>query len=568
MMAKKPISLFVLAAFLLFNASCLVPGRPVGFQKTVKEDPVNVNRTDIDLRIVNVVTKSGKDISFREKAPGRFLRDGSAVVGVTPQEVTVLKPDVKVFTRNKSGKIGKIETADGRVYKVRSGIEDAEKVVFIAEAPITIPFEDIQQVWIRKADVTANVVVAVLAVGATVALAFALAHSLSHIEAPPAWESCPFIYSFNGEEYVLDAEPYGMAVSEGLKRTDWVELSNLRIIDGRYRVLLANELNETQYTDELKLTVVDHPKGVAVAPDIAGKMHTYLHPVSPTRAFDQKGRDILTFVAATDRVFWVSRLEEKSPEDGDMRDELVFEFPKPAGAKLAKLRANAWTTQWGSLSAGRFLRLFGSSLPERYADVDRLGPTYRRFVSWMANEELYTMKVWVETPSGWQARGMIFGGAPVIAKDKTYLLDVGDIPGDVLRVKLRPPVNFWMLNSLAVEYGEDLPVDVTELAVAGAVDPLRRNVKEVLAATDGSYLTSATKGERTELLFAAPPLKAGRERTVFAKTSGYYRINVPARGEPQTELIERVLGEPGFAARYSFREYLKWEAGLRAQAAR
>jgi hypothetical protein len=38
-------------------------------------------------------------------------------------------------------------------------------------------------------------------------------------------------------------------------------------------------------------------------------------------------------------------------------------------------------------------------------------------------------------------------------------------------------------------------------------------------------------------------------------------------GEPNTGLVERVLGEPGFAARYSFREYLKWEAGVRANQA-
>ena len=79
-------------------------------------------------------------------------------------------------------------------------------------------------------------------------------------------------------------------------------------------------------------------------------------------------------MAANDLVFWVSRLEEKSPDNTDMRDELVMEFPKPAGAKKAKLLANAWTTCW-LLSAGKFMALFGSSLPERYADVDRFGPT-------------------------------------------------------------------------------------------------------------------------------------------------------------------------------------------------
>jgi hypothetical protein len=79
---------------------------------------------------------------------------------------------------------------------------------------------------------------------------------------------------------------------------------------------------------------------------------------------------------------------------------------------------------------------------------------------------------------------------------------------------------------------------------------------------------SPNRGERTELVFAAPPLKEGLARTMFIKASGYYRAHLDATGEPRLELAERILTEPGFAARYSFREYLKWEAGVRAEAER
>jgi hypothetical protein len=563
MTVRKFVAVFVLGAFCLFSWSC----GGFGVKKTVKNDVAAVDRNNTDLRIVNVITKSGKNIVFKEKEPARFLPDGSAVVGITLQDLELAKADIKTLQKDKKGKIERIETNDGRAFIVVSATEDAERVLFSANAPIRIPSADIQQVWIRKTDVGMTVLISVVIVAAGIALMAILVHSLDKgiEESTPFWESCPFVYSYNGEEYVLDAEPYGMAISEGLQRTDWVEMSNLRDVGGKYRVLLANELDETQYTDELKLVVVDHAAGVKIAPDVAGRMHTFERPLPPLKAVDREGRDILPFVAENDRVFWVSRLEGKSPDDAEMRDELVMEFAKPAAAKKAKLLANVWTTQWGSLSTGKFLGLFGSSLPEQYADVDRFGPTYGRLMSFMSNEELYTLKVWVETPSGWKARGMIIGGAPVIAKDKAYLLDVSDVPGEVLRIKLRPPVNFWMVNSLAVDYGEDSPVRVTELAAETAVDQAGRDVRGELAGTDRSYLASPDRGERTDLVFPAPPARGGLDRTVFVKASGFYNIHVDARGEPQTALIDRVLGEPGFAARYSFREYLEWEAGLRAR---
>ena len=562
---KKLLSVFVLAAFVLFDSACLTPRGTRGVKKTVKKDVTEVDRRNTKLQIVNVVTKEGRNVPFETGTPARFLVDGSAVEGITTQEFALEKTDVKSTRRAKNGRILSIDTVDGRTYKVISATEETDRVLFRANAPILIPYADIQQVWIRKANVAGTVIIAAVVVGGAVALTAIVAHWLKNIDLGPEWESCPFVYSYNGEEYVLDAEPYGMAITEGLKRMDWVEMSGLRDVGGKYRILLANELDETQYTDELKLVAVDHAAGLRVAPDIAGRMHTFARPIAPRKAFDGKGRDILPFVAGNDPVFWVSRLEEKSADDAVMRDELVFEFPKPAGAKRAKLLANVWTTQWASQSARLFLELYGSSLPEAYADVDRHGPTYGKVLKWMSNEEIATMKVWVETPSGWKTRGMIYGGAPVITKDKAYLLDIGDVPGETLRIKLRPPVNCWMVNSLAVDYGEDETVEAAEIAAEKAVDPAGRDVRESLAATDNSYLEASSRGERMELVFPAPPKKPGLERTVFVKASGYYKIRIDPQGEPKTELITRVLGEPDFAARYTFREYLKWEAGLRAE---
>ena len=557
-MAKKFVALFLLAAFGLFNVSCV---------STVVKSAPEIDRTNAKARIVSVVKTDGSILKFPKNEPGRILLSSDSVVGRTDQLREFAEDDIKRIYRDEKGNILEIETNDGQVFKILSSKKSEDGTLLCAAyGPVTIPFSEIQQVWIRKVDsrrMILNGVKLVAGVAVIAGLSYLTMWALLKDE-----ESCPFVYSWNGEEYVLDAEPYGAAISEGLKRTDWVELSALRESAGEYRALLANELDETQYTDELKLVAVDHAPGVTVAPDLAGGFHTFSAPLPPASAVDQTGRDVLTFVAKNDEAFWLSDLAGRDPDgDGEFRDELVFEFPKPAGAKRAKLLANVWTTSWGSRAPGMFLEHYGTSLSEKYAEVDGRGPMYTRLVNWMLTEELATLKVWVETPAGWKARSMIMGGAPVITKDKAYVLDVADIPGETLRVKLRPPVNFWMVNSLAADYGEESAVHVTELAAVKAVDHTGRDVRAELASTDRSYLVSPNRGERTELVFAAPPLKEGLARTVFVKASGYYKVHVDATGEPRLDLAERILTEPGFAARYSFREYLKWEAGVRAEMA-
>ncbi len=566
MMGNKIIAVIAGAAFCLFEFSCASSwvGARNATGKIQKKDPSEIEVHGKKPAVISVVKKDGKVIDFGKKNPGWIDPATDSVVGKSLQEFDIDKDNIKVVGRDEKGNLIRIQTADGREFAVISSTEVEEKVHFSATAPITIPLSEVQQVWIAKESggpSTVGIILAVLGVAAVVAVIGMIA-ALNKLE---NMESCPFIYSWDGEEYVLDAEPFGAAASEGLKRTDWAEMTNLREADGKYRVRLANEQDETQYMDELKLVVVDHSPGIIVAPDLAGRVHTFSDPQPPIAAVDQAGRDILAFVAKNDPSFWLSPLEDRGPDgDGDFRDELTFEFPKPEGAKRAKLLTNLWTTQWGALSTRKFLELFGSSLPEQYEDIDRHGPTYFRLMNWIASEELFALKVWVETPGGWKVRGMITEGSPAITKDKAYVLDVSDAPGDVLRIKLRPPVNFWMVNYLGVDYGEDQPVHITEIAAESAVDHTGRDVRAELSATDSTYHVSPNPGERTELVFAAPPLREGLERTVLVKAAGFYRAHLHAKGEPQTELIGRFLGEPGFAARYSFREYLKWVASIEA----
>ncbi len=183
-------------------------------------------------------------------------------------------------------------------------------------------------------------------------------------------ESCPFVYSYGGNGYVLDAEPYGGATAPALKRTEWCGLQYLKETRGQYKLKITNEVDETQYTDELKLVVVDHPNRVAVVWDEWGGLHTVTAPVPPVKAMDGRGKDILSHVKDNDWVFWQTEESDVDPESqASLKDRLVFEFPKPAGATRAKLLFNGCNTLWASQMVKRFLALHGNSLPDYYASL-------------------------------------------------------------------------------------------------------------------------------------------------------------------------------------------------------
>ncbi len=556
-MVHKGVTVFTLLAFALFSMSCV-------FHTTQERSIETLAGKKASPEIVGVQTKAGEYIEFG-RTPARIR--GDAVVGEGRRKVEINKDDILATEKDAKGRVTFVTTKDGKRYEA-SGISAAgDKYDCVANEAVSIPLSDIRLVSVRTVNALPTVLAnlgLVLVVGALVA---GLGNAGNHPVSTPPGSSCPFLYSYDGENYVFDAELYGAAICQGLKRTEWASMDNVKEVSGQYRILLTNQLNETQYTDELKLIAVDHPRGLQVVPDILGRMHTFSRPLPPSMAYDQKNRDILPLVAKNDKLFWVSPVEEKDPEKKeDLRDELTFEFPKPTNAKQVKLLVNAWTSMWASQVAKEFLEVRGRSLPEWYADVNAHGPEYYKVLRWHENEELYLLKVWVETPGGWQVRGLINGGGPYISKDKAYVLDVGDVPGQTLRIRLRPPVNFWMLNALAADYSPDVPVHAVELAPVKAIDQDGRDVKSKLAAMDNDYLVAANRGDRTELTFPAPPLTAGLDRTVLIKATGYYDIHLDARGEPQKEVADRILNEPGFAAQFALKEYLKLEAGLRVEA--
>ena len=92
--------------------------------------------------------------------------------------------------------------------------------------------------------------------------------------------------------YVFDAEPFAGAISKGLERDDYAELENLRVVDGEYRLLVANEMAESDYLNQAELCVVDHPVGTRVAADANGDLYTFVDPVQLVGALDAEGRDL------------------------------------------------------------------------------------------------------------------------------------------------------------------------------------------------------------------------------------------------------------------------------------
>ncbi|MBX3399126.1 MAG: VCBS repeat-containing protein [Gemmataceae bacterium] len=155
-------------------------------------------------------------------------------------------------------------------------------------------------------------------------------------------DSCPVLFTWDGEKYRYVTDLLGEGTMGELNATGGtrpprpeesvkIEADQLKPKDGKYRLKLAEPMNEILYLDSLRLDAVDHPAGVEVYPDerfAAGaspptqKLLAFRSWYSPASARDHRGRDVTAtlkerdgqFVDTFARRLWLGLAEEHTVE--------------------------------------------------------------------------------------------------------------------------------------------------------------------------------------------------------------------------------------------------------------
>jgi parallel beta-helix repeat protein len=327
--------------------------------------------------------------------------------------------------------------------------------------------------------------------------------------------SCPYVYSWNGQDYQLDAHMLGNAPRANAEKSDYDSLEYLVPSDGKHLLKLTEELDETSWIDELKLIAVDHAVGSKVVMDMQGNIHTLCSPASLLAAEDEEGVDCLDKVSAQDGNYWSSDVESKdfsdNSTDDDLRDGVILTFDKPAGATSATVVATYRKTGLGAFIHVHWARILGQ--PPLAPKVRQLGSL------------LNSLQLQVKNGATWGDRVsfMDTSGSTLGRNDIASTGDISGIPGNTLTLRVESISGLVDIDSVSVYYsecGED--TTSVELSAASAVDGNGTDVTGLLGADDSDYLV-LEKGDYADLNFYyTEPVASGYERSYFVKANGYY----------------------------------------------
>jgi hypothetical protein len=358
--------------------------------------------------------------------------------------------------------------------------------------------------------------------------------------------SCPFIYAENPDGISFQGEMYSGATYPQLERHDWLPLPGLQANGTEYRIRIANEAKEIQNTNVLELMTIDHPVGTEVLIDKYGKTQTISNPVQATEALDFEGHTALPALSACDTSSWRGDVKNKRPE---ATEGLLLRFPKPAGAQAGKLVLRAKNSFWMDYMYGQFLDEFGT-----YADyIHRryLQKSKEELKSWSDDQHI-PLQVSLETsPGKWEKADDFNLAGPMALKKDVLELNLANIPGDEVRIKLESGFLFWEIDYVAMDYSAPQAVTTHVLSPLSAVTQTGVDMAGALSTDDDQYYSQPEIGDVAAVRYSIPPQAAGTERSLILHAKGHYEIlRDPVHKTPSLRTLKR-FQKPNALPNYS-----------------
>lgn len=332
--------------------------------------------------------------------------------------------------------------------------------------------------------------------------------------------SCPTVYTFDGNQYHLEAELFSYSISKLLEERD-LDLVRQKIPDnGLYKIRITNEALETHYLNQFSLLTVNHPIGTQVFPSGTNQFVMINHLSPPDEVLNSKKNDVLDQVISSDNKSYRSELEMlKNLENGPTHDWLKIkknlQFNTDSVTMVIRYKNTLLST---ILFYDVVLASQGISAIEwtRKMNEDLLYATQFNLVY----KNFSGISVLVPKNKSWVKINSIPDAGPITWKYMATKIPV-DEEGNI-NIKLQFFPDNFMIDYIAFDtdhnttktftINEHFPVEIREDS--------HNNILHLIENDDDKYLTT-NPGESFLLLYDIPKEK-NIEQTVFIKSKGYY----------------------------------------------
>ncbi len=409
----------------------------------------------------------------------------------------------------------------------------------LSSGHVEFPISDINEIRILDRNTGKEIAVYVLVGIGALAVAAAITAATK--------SSCPYVYVYNGENFVFEGEIYGGSIGKNLERTDYMPLPSLQMNNGNYTIRLSNELKERQYTNMLELVLVEHAEGEKVLLDKNGKPQLVGETVLPFEAFSSNQEDILPLLSEKDAKIL---LFDDTEVD---KNTAVLRFKRPLDAQHANLVIKGKNTLWFDYLFGEFIEKFGVSYSDWMKKQSENDPA-DRMKRILDSDFPLSVSIW--NNENWEKVDHLMTVGPLASREFVIPIDIRNLKGEEVRIKLQTGFMFWEIDYAAMDFRFNSNLKPKALKPFVALGTGSIDWKYALEKSDNLYMSQENTGDITEIIFTVPDALREKPHTSFLKVQGYYELVRDFEGLPEWTQL-RKFKTPGYFSDFSKEKYVE-----------
>ena len=346
--------------------------------------------------------------------------------------------------------------------------------------------------------------------------------------------SCPYVYVENekGSRYFA-GEIFSGAFYPKLERRDVMALPALKYNDSM-KVIIANELKEKQFINEIKCIEVTHQQGSEILPDYEGNLYEVRNELMPEKVYSDEGKDLLNIVSANDSVSW--NFSDHPGFDSDIKSAEMH-FSNTDNKKKAALILNIRNSLIMDHAYYKFTELSGTSY-EKFIALQKL-KSKKELMAWAENQSIPLTVYVLTAEKEWKEVAKVGIVGPLAYRKLLVPLDLSVCSGIQPVIKVSSGAMFWELDKVSLSYDVQIATKNTELPLIYALDNSHSDVISYIKSDDKKYVVQNEIGEKIYLCYKTTPASPGFIKSYFLSAKGYYEHIRQFEIEPDLEHLKK-----------------------------
>ena len=272
--------------------------------------------------------------------------------------------------------------------------------------------------------------------------------------------------------------------------------------------------------------ILEHDTTETALFDKYGKYHSITEPQAPQMAVTTSGANITSLLSTGNNESYMFDDLRKNQS----LSHITLNFAKPEGVSDAKLIIRAKGSLWLDYVYGEFTKLFGE-------DFDTWSEKQRKenpeVLKKRRKDHHIAIEVSLNCKNSWRHVDYFELVGPLgDARDMVMPIDVSEVEGNEITIKLETGFLFWELDYASMDFTPDHPIRQQVVKASTAIDEMSVDVGKLLNREDQQYLEQLEVGNFVELNFPAPEFDPGKKYSVFLHAKGYYEHIRQFEGRP------------------------------------